>query len=58
MGLFILARIIPTMPDSDWESAWQQTRKILRNYPVPLMALKWTETTYGKRVMYSRHAVV
>jgi len=48
MGLFILARIIPTMPDSEWESAWQQTCKILRNYPVPLMALKWTETTYGR----------
>ena len=46
------------MSDSDWESAWQQTCKILRNYPVPLMALKWTETPHGKRVMYSRQAVV
>ena len=58
MGLFIHTRIIPTMASSEWESAWQQTCKILRNYPVPLMALKWVETTDGTRVMYSRQAVV
>ncbi|MCX6880268.1 MAG: hypothetical protein NTW21_41655 [Verrucomicrobia bacterium] len=46
------------MADSDWESAWQQTCIILRSYPVPLMALKWADTIYGKRVMYSRQAVV